>query len=110
MAPPPNTPIVELVNRLASTGIRIIFISGREQYLESLTRQWLAQFFDFEFDVLLRQNGDYRKDSIIKKELYLKHVELEYQTIAVLDDRDQVVRMWRNELGKTCLQVAEGDF
>ena len=28
----------------------------------------------------------------------------------VMDDRDQVVSMWRNELGLTCFQVAEGDF
>ena len=27
----------------------------------------------------------------------------------VLDDRNQVVKMWR-ENGLTCLQVAEGDF
>jgi hypothetical protein len=28
----------------------------------------------------------------------------------VVDDRTQVVRMWRDELGLTCLQVADGDF
>ena len=34
----------------------------------------------------------------------------EYDVAGVLDDRDQVVKMWRNELGLTCLQVAEGNF
>jgi hypothetical protein len=28
----------------------------------------------------------------------------------VLDDRNQVVDMWRNDLGLTCLQVDWGDF
>ncbi len=28
----------------------------------------------------------------------------------VLDDRNQVVDMWRNEIGYACLQVYYGDF
>ena len=32
-----------------------------------------------------------------------------YQVDYVLDDRNQVVEMWRS-LGLTCLQVADGDF
>ena len=27
-----------------------------------------------------------------------------------VDDRDQVVRTWREDLGLTCMQVAYGDF
>ena len=34
---------------------------------------------------------------------------LKYSASIVLDDRKQVVDMWRS-LGLTCLQVADGDF
>ncbi len=58
----------------------------------------------------MREAGDMRKDSIVKKELFDQHIRGKYNVRMVIDDRDQVVDMWRNELGLTCLQVAEGDF
>lgn len=54
--------------------------------------------------------GDNRKDSIVKRELYEKYIEGKYLIRFVLDDRNQMVDMWRNELGLKCLQVAEGNF
>ena len=39
----------------------------------------------------------------------LEHIEPFYDVLCVLDDRDQVVRMWRHR-GLTCLQVAPGNF
>jgi hypothetical protein len=41
--------------------------------------------------------------------LYDTFVKDNYKVLLVLDDRDQVVRMWR-ELGLTCFQVDYGDF
>lgn len=49
------------------------------------------------------------EDSIIKRELFEAHVRDTYAVRFVLDDRNQVVRMWRS-LGLTCLQVADGAF
>jgi hypothetical protein len=57
----------------------------------------------------MREAGDSRKDSIVKQELYEKHIEPSYDVFVVLDDRNQVVDMWRS-LGLVCLQVAPGDF
>jgi hypothetical protein len=58
----------------------------------------------------MRAEKDNRKDSIIKRELFDKHIRDKYHVDFVLDDRDQVVRMWRRELGLTCLQVNYGNF
>ena len=33
----------------------------------------------------------------------------EHEVVAVFDDRDKVVKMWR-EIGLTCMQVAPGNF
>lgn len=50
-----------------------------------------------------------RKDVVIKRELFDRYIRDNYQVLFVLDDRNQVVDMWR-ELGLKCLQVAPGDF
>jgi hypothetical protein len=50
-----------------------------------------------------------RKDAIMKEELYRQHIEGKYNIKFVLDDRQQVVDMWRG-LGLTVFQVDEGDF
>jgi hypothetical protein len=46
----------------------------------------------------------------IKAELCAEQVEGRYEDAFVVDDRNQVVRMWRDELGLTVLQWADGDF
>ena len=56
----------------------------------------------------MRQNKDYRKDSIIKKERY-DTIKDTHDVLWVIDDRQQVVDMWR-DLGLTVFQVAPGDF
>ena len=57
----------------------------------------------------MRREGDNRKDSIVKHELFWKVVAPHWNVIGVLDDRQQVVDMWRS-MGLTCAQVAPGDF
>ena len=57
----------------------------------------------------MRAAGDDRKDEIIKREIYNREIKPAFDVLCVLDDRDQVVRMWR-AMGLTCLQVAPGDF
>jgi hypothetical protein len=57
----------------------------------------------------MRKYGDFRQDSIVKREIYERFIAPDYDILCVLDDRNSVVSMWR-EIGLTCLQVAEGDF
>ena len=58
----------------------------------------------------MRATGDVRKDWIVKKELYKAHVKGQYFINFILDDRNQVVDLWRLDLGLPCLQVNYGDF
>jgi hypothetical protein len=64
-------------------------------------------YFD---EIFMRPEGNNEKDSVIKKRLFEQHIRGKYYVDFVLDDRDQVVKMWRHELGLPCLQVAEGNF
>jgi len=63
----------------------------------------------YNYSLFMRAEGDMRKDSIIKQELFEKRVKDLYYVWFVLVDRGQVVNMWRS-LGLTCFQVAPGDF
>lgn len=88
---------------------KIILITGREERFRRITIDWMDNK-GIHFDALLmRTTGDKTDDDIIKKELYRRHIEPEYDVIAVFEDRGRVVKMWR-ELGLTCLQCDEGDF
>ncbi|CAH0994638.1 hypothetical protein EMA8858_00750 [Emticicia aquatica] len=105
-----NEPIAELVKNYASMGVKIILMSGRDENARRPTTNWLT-YNKIPFDALfMRAAGDSRKDSIVKKELYEAHVKDQYFVKFVLDDRNQVVDLWRLELGLPCLQVNYGDF
>jgi hypothetical protein len=106
----PNQPIIGLTWILTRTGkYWIILVSGRDEVCRPETEAWLKDK-GVTFDRLyMRPKGNYEKDSVIKERLYLEFIAPEFQVDFVLDDRDQVVRMWRS-LGLTTLQVAEGDF
>lgn len=86
-----------------------IIVSGRSVEFESDTKAWLAKH-GVSYDLLLmRPAGDTRKDYIVKQELYEEHIKGKYNVRLILDDRNQVVDMWRSR-GLQVFQVAEGDF
>ncbi|MFA9289478.1 MAG: AAA family ATPase [Weeksellaceae bacterium] len=92
-----------------NSGCKVIIVSGRKDECYEQTRQWLHNH-GVPFDELhMRKVDDNRADYIVKKEIYDEHIKDKYNILFVLDDRDQVVRMWREE-GLKCLQVAEGNF
>jgi hypothetical protein len=112
---PPNKPVITVARALAARS-SLIYMSGRMEQCREQTRQWLHTFVCKDplcmcaAPLLMRKDGDNRPDQIIKRELYERHVQGIYEVEGVLDDRDRVVRMWREDLGLTCLQVAYGDF
>ena len=57
----------------------------------------------------MREKGDHRGDEIVKKEIYDNQIKPIYDVMCVFDDRDKVVKMWRDE-GLLCCQVYYGDF
>lgn len=100
-----------IVNAFYEKGYRIFFVSGREgtAVCKDLTQRWLNENGFKHHSLLMRKEGDYRRDSIVKQEIYEQHIKDKYVVEFVLDDRDQVVSKWR-ELGLKCLQVQPGNF
>ena len=87
----------------------LIIVSGRKDECRGATVMWLAQN-NIRYNALyMRGTEDNRADYIVKKEIYEQYIKGKYNIYFVLDDRDQVVRMWREE-GLKCLQVQEGNF
>jgi hypothetical protein len=109
----PIRDVVNLVNTLDDSGVEIVFLSGRDGSCYEQTRAWLERHvgkWTREAFLYMRAAGDMRRDAVVKEEIYRGKVEPFYNVRFVLDDRNQVVDMWRNNLGLTCLQVAPGDF
>jgi hypothetical protein len=108
-----NDPIANILKVYDSQTVLqvdLIIVTGREEKYRDFTENWLeANEISHYKQLYMRKTGDYRKDYIIKKEIYEKEVKGKYEVLFVLDDRDQVVKMWREE-GLTCLQVAYGNF
>lgn len=101
----PNIPVIELVEILAQT-FNIIFMSGREDSCREMTEWWLYQVGFGGFPLYMRSTGDYRKDVIVKKELFDANIRGKFNVAYVLDDRPQVLRGWR-ELGLFTLAVGD---
>lgn len=102
--------VADVIHKFDDTH-RIILLSGRDGSCRAQTEEWLNRYgMDHYTHLYMREAGDMRKDNIIKKELFEKHIRDKYRVAFVLDDRDQVVHMWRNEIGLKVLQVAEDNF
>ena len=106
----PNTPIVELYKTLWDTGkYSIVITSGRSEKDREITEQWLV-WNEIPFENLeMRQDNDNRADYIIKEEILKKLIAEGRDILFVVDDRQQVVDMWRRN-GIHCLQCDTGDF
>jgi|SRR5690349_17850093 len=92
------------------TNETVIFCSGRDEVCREETEEWLkkhlGKFNDYK--LLMRKQGDYRPDDIVKEELWRKIAE-DYYITALIDDRNSVCRRGR-ALGLKVMQVEYGNF
>ena len=90
--------------------VDLILLTGREDKYREFTTTWLHKNGITHYkELFMRKTGDFRKDFVVKKEFYEKNIKGKYEVLFILEDRDQAVKMWREE-GLTCLQVALGNF
>lgn len=103
-----NQEVFNLYQLYRLANYKIIICSGRDSICLKKTEKWLDDN-NVAFDELfMRGQGETKKDSIIK-ERFLDKIVKEYYVEVVIDDRQQVVDMWRSK-GFTCFQVNKGDF
>lgn len=112
----PNVPVIETILAHHLRGRKIVFCSGREDKFKTQTITFIEKYCvdpntgkSIPYELHMRKEGDFRKDSIIKQEIYDGNVKGKFNVLCVLDDRDQVVQFWRS-VGLVCFQVAPGAF
>lgn len=94
---------------LSSCRAYIILVSGRGEQYRPETERWLMKHTIVYSQLYMRPEGDNRKDATVKQEIYERQIKGQGNVRFILDDRNQMVEMWRS-LGLTCLQVADGDY
>lgn len=107
----PIVPVIELLRALNVNGFDIGYITGRPKRIREKTVKWFKQHYvPFKEGqlLLMRTDGDHREDWIVKWLLFEEWVE-QKRVFAILEDRDQVVKMWRDK-GFLCLQPKKGDY
>ncbi|WP_175760468.1 hypothetical protein [Burkholderia anthina] len=112
----PNEPVIRTLEGLRHAGADVWFFSGRSDEVRDKTVAWLADhtsFMSWELEgpmLTMRAEGDYTADDVLKRQwLDAMLIDDRRRLVAVFDDRDKVVEMWR-EAGVACFQVAPGEF
>lgn len=102
--------IANLAWDLHLAGKPLVFCTGRHDGQRQQTIDWFCKTgLPMPHRLYMRKEGDHRPDHIVKREL-LDQIKADgFEPIMVFDDRNSVVKMWR-EAGVPCAQVAEGDF
>jgi len=122
----PNLPVIKMAQLFKQDGFKIIIFSGRNDRSFFATKDWL-KVNDVPHDLLVMRPDKFQKDSwpiadgnpatkamrfmpdeILKKEMLDTFANIE-DVFLVVDDRNKVVKMWR-DLGLNTFQVAPGDF
>lgn len=106
----PNAWCQELLKALNRAGHEIVFVSGRPDDYRADTEEWLEKHYkDVHWSSLyMRPAGNYDQDYLIKERIYDAEFA-DKEILFVIDDRQQVVDMWRKR-GLTVLQCDEGAF
>tara|TARA_Y100000385_G_scaffold222968_1_gene233006 strand:- start:40 stop:507 length:468 start_codon:yes stop_codon:yes gene_type:complete len=108
----PNWPVILMAQTLKKAGHSVVIFSGRSKATKDATRTWLNNH-KIPFDVLKMRPTDgglkWMKDDLLKKKWLTDLFPDVDKILCVFDDRDKVVKMWRDN-GITCFQVAEGNF
>jgi predicted kinase len=100
---------VKRILTLLQQNFKIIIVSGRDSVCYDLTKKWLIDNGIYCDNLFMRKNNDTRPDYVVKSEIFMNNIDQQYNVLGVFDDRDCVVKMWR-DFGITCFQVAYGDF
>jgi len=116
----PNKPVIDVFKSLSKWGAECWIWSGRSDEVRKETIIWLKKHdllpwtfptpFHTPERLMMRPAGDHQPDDKLK---YGWLADLEpperKRVTAVFDDRDRLVKMWR-EAGVPCFQVAPGNF
>jgi phosphatidate phosphatase PAH1 len=106
-----NIYVANLVATYKQIGVEIIYITCRDISCYNQTKSWLQDknLWCDNQKLYMRPKNENKSDNEVKLDLYNELIKDKYYVCFVLEDRDSVVKMWR-DLGLLCLQVYYGNF
>tara|TARA_R100000231_G_C5273722_1_gene149446 strand:+ start:240 stop:713 length:474 start_codon:yes stop_codon:yes gene_type:complete len=110
----PNWPVIQTAQSLFEK-FNIAIFSGRSESTKTVTEEWLKKH-NVPFNMLkmrpTKHPFKFMPDNKLKQQ-WLDDIfpgdSKKLDIVCVFDDRDKVVKMWRDN-GLTCMQVAPGNF
>lgn len=95
----PRDEVIAAVEGVAHAfGAQVLITSGRDASCREQTQKWLYSHGIWHRELFMRPQGDMRKDTLVKEEIFWRDIEPKYNVIAAFDDRPVIVRLW-HEIG-----------
>lgn len=88
--------VARMLVAYARDGYAILVVSGRDGVCYADTCQWIIRNGLMCNEIYMRRQGDMRKDTVVKEEIFWQAIAPFYNVEAVFDDRPSVVRMWHD--------------
>lgn len=91
---------------------KVIVVTARPEQHREATCKWLERnlrWYAYIDAIYMRTDNDFRKDSLVKADILQKITDAGYEPFLVVDDRPEVVDMWRS-FGITTLQCASDEL
>lgn len=91
---------------------KVIVVTARPEQYREVTEKWFEKnlrWYAYIDAIYMRENNDFRNDFIVKAEILEKIIDDGYEPFLVIDDRPEVVDMWRS-FGITTLQCASNEI
>lgn len=106
----PNESVCNMVKSLFGE-YAIIIVTGREgtKEVQVATEQWLKDHGIAYNEIYYRNEGDYSKGALHKKNIFETYIKDRYNVQFIIDDSKPCVDMYR-DLGLVCLQPHEGNI
>lgn len=106
-----DTPIPHVIKVAESLvhSYQTIFLSGRDEVCYNETMDWIINnvYIGIGAPILyMRPEGSHIRDTVVKHDLFYKHLANKYNVLAVFDDRPSVCRMWR-KMGVNVFNVGD---
>ncbi|MGJ9423946.1 hypothetical protein [Aeromicrobium sp. CF3.5] len=91
---PPREDVLAAARADHAAGRAVLVVSSREFIWRDLTLTWLARHEIASDGLYLRIVGDYRKDTVIKNQIWDHIVDDGFRVVGAWDDRQDVLDVW----------------
>lgn len=95
---PPHQYVVDAAHQARRDNREIIVMSGCGNEHREMAQSWLAHHGIEPLMLMMRPEGDYRKDFVVKREMYMTVCRLGFRPVHAWDDNPGIIELWR-ELG-----------